>query len=69
MFFLALLVLGNYKERERRSRPNEEHCLMLNLVVEKGASKDCDRSGLSIIHPSTDTPIGVVQRFGLDFSL
>ena len=30
--FLALLVSGYQKERERRSRPKEEHYLMLNLL-------------------------------------
>ena len=40
---------------------------MLNLVVEKGARKYCDRSGSSITHPRTSTPMGFVQRFGLDF--
>ena len=56
-------------ERERRSRPNEEHCLMLNLVVEKGASKDRDRSESSITRPRRGTPMGLVQRSRLDFGL
>ena len=42
---------------------------MLNLVVEKGASKDPDRSGLSITRPRMGTPMGFVQRFRLDFGL
>ena len=69
LFFGSLLVLGCQKERERRSRPKEEHCLMLNLVVEKGASKDRDRSRSSITRPRTGTPTGFVQRFRLDFGL
>ena len=39
-FFCSLLALGYQKESESRSRPKEEHFMMLNLVVEKGASKD-----------------------------
>ena len=54
---------------KRRSRPKEEHSLMLNLVVEKGESKDCNQSGSSITRPRTSTPLGFVQRFGLDFGL
>ena len=42
---------------------------MLNLVVEKGASKDRDQSGVSITWPRTGTPMGFVQRSRLDFSL
>ena len=42
---------------------------MLNLVVEKGASKDRDRSGSSITQLRTGTPTGFVQRSRLDFSL
>ena len=42
---------------------------MLNLVVEKGASKDRDRSGLNITWPRTGTPTGFVQRSRLDFGL
>ena len=42
---------------------------MLNLVVEKGASKDHDQSGSSIARPRTGTPKGFVQRFILDFGL
>ena len=56
-------------ERERRSRPKEEHCLMLNLVVAKGASKDRDRSGSSITRPRTGTPTGFVRRSGLSACL
>ena len=47
----------------------EEHCFMLNLVVEKGASKDRDRSGSIITRPWTGTPMGFVQRSRLDFGL
>ena len=69
-FFWSLLKVSGYpKERERRSRPKEEHILMLNLVVEKGASKDNDRSGLTIIRPRTGTPVGFVQRPRFDFGL
>ena len=68
-FFGSLLASGYQKERERRSRPKEEHCLMLNLVVEKGAGKDHDQSKLSITRPRTSTPIGFVQRSRLDFGL
>ena len=57
------------KERERSSRPKEKHCLMLNLVVEKGASKDHDRSGSSIAWPRKGTPTGFEQRSRLDFGL
>ena len=42
---------------------------MHNLVVEKGASKDRDRSKLSITRPRTGTPMGFVQRSILDFGL
>ena len=42
---------------------------MLKLIVEKGASKDRDRSGLSITRPRTGTPTGFVQRSRLDFGL
>ena len=42
---------------------------MLNLVVEKGASKDRDRSGLSITWPRMGTPTGFMQRVGLGFGL
>ena len=42
---------------------------MLNLVVEKGASKDRDWSRLSITWPRTSTLMEFVQRFGLDFDL
>ena len=42
---------------------------MLNLVVEKGASKDRDWSGWSITRPRMGTPTGFVQRFRLDFGL
>ena len=34
---------------------------MLKLVVEKGASKDRDRSGSSITRPRTGTPTGFVR--------
>ena len=39
--------------------PKEDHCLMLNLVVEKGASKDRDRSRSSI------TRLGRAHQRGL----
>ena len=42
---------------------------MLNLVVEKGVSKDRDLSGSSITRPKTGTPMGFVQRSRLDFAL
>ena len=42
---------------------------MLNLVVEKGANKDCDRSGFSITRPRTGTPTRFVQRSRLDFGV
>ena len=45
------------------------HCLMLDLVVEKGASKDHDRSGLSITRPRIGTPTRFVQRSRLNFGL
>ena len=47
----------------------EEHYLMLNLILEKGASKDRDQSGSSINRPRTGTPTRFVQRFELDFGL
>ena len=68
-FIFSLLASSYQKERERRSRPKEEHCLMLNLVLEKGASKDRDRSESSITPPRTGTPTGFVQRSRLDFGL
>ena len=52
MFFGSLLALGYQKERERRLWPKEEPFFMLNLVIEKGASKDCDRSRSNITWPS-----------------
>ena len=42
---------------------------MLNLIVEKGASKDHDWSGSSITRPRADIPVGFVQRSRLDFGL
>ena len=54
---------------ERRSRLKEEHSLMLNLVVEKGASKDHDRSGSNITQLRMGTQIEYVQRFGLNLGL
>ena len=69
MFFGSLLASGYQKERESRSRPKEENYLMSNLLAEKGASKDRDRSGLSITRPRTGKPMGFVQRSRLDFCL
>ena len=43
--------------------------MMLNLVMEKGASKDHDQSGSSITWPRMGTPRGFVQRYRLDFGL
>ena len=48
--------------------PKEDHCLM-KLPVEKGASKDHNRSGSSITRPRTGTPTGFVLRSRLDFGL
>ena len=42
---------------------------MLNLVVEKRASKDHDRSESSITRPKRGTLTRFVQRFRLDFGL
>ena len=42
---------------------------MLNLVVEKGATKDRDRSGSRITPPRTSIPMKFVQRSRLDFGL
>ena len=42
---------------------------MLNLTVEKGASKDRDRSGSSITRPRTGLPTGFLQISRLDFGL
>ena len=42
---------------------------MLNLVVEKGASKDHDQSGSSITWPRTSTPTRFVQISRLNFGL
>ena len=47
----------------------EEGCLILNLVMEKGANKDCDQSESSITRPRTGTPIKFVQRSRLNFGL
>ena len=41
----------------------------VNLLVEKGASKDRDRSRSSITWPKTGTPTGFVQRSRLGFGL
>ena len=58
----ALIHSVNYhKERERRSRPKEERCLMFNLVVEKGASKDRNQSRLSITWLRMGIPTYVVD--------
>ena len=45
----------------------EEHYLVLNLVLEKGTSRDCEWSGSSITHLKMGTPTGFVQRSRLDF--
>ena len=42
---------------------------MLNLIVEKGASNDRDRSGSSITRPRTGTPMVFVQRSKSNFWL
>ena len=42
---------------------------MINLVVEKGANKDHDRSRSSIARLRMGTPMGFVQRSRLDFGL
>ena len=42
---------------------------MLNLVMEKGASKDHDGSRSSVTWPRTGTPTRFIQRSGLDFGL
>ena len=42
---------------------------MLNLVVEKRASKDHDQSRSSITRPKTGTPMVFVQISKLDFGL
>ena len=42
------------------TRPKEEHCLMLTVVMEKEASEDHYRSGLSLISPRTGTSMGFV---------
>ena len=42
---------------------------MLNLVVEKGAINDLDRSRSSITWPRTSTPRRFVQISRLDFDL
>ena len=42
---------------------------MLNLVVEKGANKDRDRSGSSITWPRMGTPTGFMQISRLHFVL
>ena len=68
-FLGSLLASGYQKERERRSRPKEEHCLMLNLVVKKGASKDRNQSRSNITRPRMGTPTGFVQRYRLNFGL
>ena len=68
-FFDSLLLPGYQKEKERRSRPKEGHCFMLNLVVENGTNKDRDWSRLSITRPRTGTPTGFVQRSRLNFGL
>ena len=44
------------KVREKRSRPMAEHCLILNLAIQKEASKDRDWSSLSITWPRTGMP-------------
>ena len=42
---------------------------MLNLLVEKRASKDRDQSGSGITRPRMGTPTGFVQISRLDFGL
>ena len=68
-FFGSPLASGYRKKRERRSRPKEEHLLMLNLVVEKGSSKDYDQRGSSFTEPRTSTPTRFVEISRLDFGL
>ena len=60
-----LHVISYQKERERRLRLKEEHCLMLNLVVEKGASKDHDQSRLSITWPGLSNEVCAKIWIGL----
>ena len=67
--FGSLLLIGYQKERERKSRPKKEHCLMFNLVMEKDASKDHDQSKSRITWPRMGTPKRFVQQFGLDIGL
>ena len=66
-FFGSLLVTSYWNERERRSRANEEYCLMLNLVMEKWASTDCNRVDRASSSPRR--AIGLVQRSKLNFGL
>ena len=49
--------------------PKEEHCLMIYLVVDKGASNDRDRNESSNTRNRISTPMGFVQRSRLDFGL
>ena len=69
LVFFGSLSIRLPEERERRSRPKEENFFMLNLVVEKGVSKDRDWSRSSITRPRTGAPTRFVQRSRLDFGL
>ena len=68
MIFSSLSIrLSKGKEEEVKAQGGS--FFMLNLVVDQGASKDHDRSGLSITQTRTGTSTRFVQRSGLDFGL
>ena len=68
-FILSLFTFFSSLSIRLPEGKGEEHWLMLNLVVVKGASKDRDQSKLSITLPRTSTPTRFVQRSKLDFGL
>ena len=57
------------KEKREDVKAQGRAFFMLNLVLEKGASKDHDWSKLSITWPRTHTLLRFVQRSRLDFGL
>ena len=51
MFFGSLSIM-KLKGKGEEVKAKEEHCLMLNLLMEKEAGKDWDKSELSITRPN-----------------
>ena len=60
-FFDTLLASVYHKKKESRSRPKEENFLMLDLVQEKEASEDPDKSRPSITWRRTSMQLEFVR--------